>query len=215
MISLAAVLRLSGGDVARKAEDYPARMELGTTTIAAENLGPSVPEPAGGLFTRDYISIEVAFFRPGSGQHTVIAHGDFALRINGARVPLRPEPPGAVAASLKYPDWEQRGQVETRAGVGDADVVLGRPRAVERFPGDHRPAEQQGTGPMPRVNNPLGTKTPINIDEVVARAALPEGDVGLPAAGCLYFPFRGKLKSIKKLELIYTGPLGEGSVRIP
>ncbi len=204
------------GEVKRKPDEYPARMKIGGVTFAVENLGPSVPTPSGGLFTSDYIAIEVALFADGLGQRAFINHPDFALRINGSKTLLRPDTPGAVAASVKYPDWEQRTRLEAHAGIGDADVVLGRSRSVERFPGDRRPSEQQGTGPMPRIENPLakkGDQTPV--DELVQRSALPEGDSALPVSGCLYFYYKGKLKSIKRLELVYEGRLGEGSVRVP
>ena len=55
----------------------------------------------------------------------------------------------------------------------------------------------------------------MSTDEVIQRAALPEGEVALPVSGCLFFPFHGKMKKIKKLELVYDGPLGHGSVLIP
>lgn len=204
------------GDTDRKPADYPAHITIGRVTIAAENLGPSVPTASGGIATRDYLSIEVAVFEDGLGHHAGLAHGQFALRINGSGTLLRPDSPSAVAASIKYPDWEQHPVLVGTAGIGDAGVMAGRPRPVERFPGDHRPAEQTDRGPMPRIENPLGrTQDPASVDELVARAALPEGDTALPAHGCLYFPFRKKMKTIKKLELVYAGPLGEGTLRIP
>ena len=216
LVPVVTVLVLHGGEVTRKPEEYPARMKLGGITIAAENLGPSIPTASGGMNTRDYISIEVAIFAEGLGQQTSISHQQFALRINGVKSLLRPDTPGAVAASIKYPDWEQHPRLEGTAGMGNANVILGRPRPVERFPGDHRPAEGTGTGPMPRIENPIGRKgEPQSVDELVQRVALPEGAVGLPASGCLYFPYKKQMKTIKTLELVYEGPLGEGSMRIP
>jgi hypothetical protein len=204
-------------EVARKPSDYPVQATIGFVIIAAENLGPSVPTPSGGLFTSDYIAIEVAVYPQQGPKQATITHQEFALRINGAKVPLPPDSAGAVAASIKYPDWEERRRIEATAGVGGADVILGRPRAVERFPGDQRPVEQQGrvNGRVPPVENPVGKKTEDTpIEELVRRAALPEGDSLLPISGCLFFRYKGKLKSIKKLELLYTGSLGEASLRI-
>jgi hypothetical protein len=215
-VALAMAVTCQADETTRKAEEYPARTNLGNLTLAAENLGPAVPTPSGGLFMSDYIAIDVAVFARGAGTRALIRRADFALRINGAKVPIHPDAAGAVAASVKYPDWEQRTQLEGRAGLGDSDVVIGRPRSVERFPGDNRPTRQQGSGPMPRIENPVARKrdeTPV--EELVERAQLPEGDVSLPVSGCLYFYYKGKLKSIKKLELVYEGPLGEGLVRIP
>src|SRR5437868_2491482 len=108
---------LHAAEPARKPEDYPARIQLGNLTMAVENLGPSIPTPSGGFFTKEYLTIEVALFGTGLGQHVALEHAQFALRINAAGTMLRPDTPGAVAASLKYPDWEQRSQIEARAGV--------------------------------------------------------------------------------------------------
>lgn len=198
------------GETVRKPENYPVRTKVGNLTMAAENLGPSVPTPSGGLFTTDYIVIEVALFGEGRGQTVSVTHRQFALRINGQKSLLRPDTPGAVAASIKYPDWEQQRHLEVTAGP----VIIGRPVPVERFPGDRRPTE--GRVSRPRVENPVERKPdPTSVDELVRDAALFEGEMPLPASGCLYFPYKKKMKTIKKLELVYDGPIGEGSLRLP
>src|SRR3974377_101543 len=108
---------LQAGETVRKPEDYPARTRIGNITMAAENLGPSVPTPSGWLLTSDYIVIEVALFAEGRGkQSAAIAHPQFALRINGEKTLLRPDTPGTVAASIKYPDWEERRGLEDDGG---------------------------------------------------------------------------------------------------
>jgi hypothetical protein len=45
-------------------------------------------------------------------------------------------------------------------------------------------------------------KTP---GDVVVDMALPEGDRVLPVSGYLYFPWKGKPKSLKSVELVYQG----------
>jgi hypothetical protein len=206
-LAVFALTVLQAGETVRKPADYPVHVDIGGITFAAENLGPSVPTPSGGLFTTDYLVIEVALFAEGAGRTVAVRHQHFALRINGEKSLLRPDSPGAVSASVKYPDWEQRRTIE--AGVGP--VIIGRPNPVGRFPGDNR-----GGRTYPQVENPVGRKgdnTPI--DELVLNAALPEGEVRVPVTGCLYFPFKKKMKTIKKLELIYDGAMGEGSLRFP
>ncbi len=215
---IAAAGVLCGGEPQRPAADYPVQGHLGTFTIAAENLGPAVPSPSGSVFAQDHITIEVAVYPNGPQKRITLEHVNFALRINGKKMLLRPDSPGMVAASIKYPDWEDRARLEGTAGMGDAGVIFGRPPAVGRFPGDNRPREREGRvpNPVPKVDNPVGQKqddTPI--EETVARASLPDGEIVAPYAGCLFFPFKGKRKSIKKLELIYEGPAGEVSLRIP
>lgn len=204
-------------DIARKLDDYPAKLVAGPVTFGIENLGPGVPSPSGSIYLDQHIAIEVSAYSNGKAKRVALNSGHFTLRINGAKTLIPADTPGAVAASVKYPDWVSRGRLEGTAGVGDAGVIFGRPRSVERFPGDPRTQQQDGgVNRVPRVESPVGQQAPeMSTDEIIQRAALPEGDVALPASGCLFFPFHGKMKKIKKLELVYDGPLGRGSVLIP
>jgi hypothetical protein len=43
---------------------------------------------------------------------------------------------------------------------------------------------------------------------------LPEGDRALPAAGLIFFQYGGREKSIRSIELIYTGPAGKATVAL-
>ena len=215
LLLILATVALASGQVERGAADYPARVELGDATLAAEKLGPAVPSQQGSLYTDGYLVIEAAMFSK-NRRNVSIRHEQFRLRINGAKTLVSPDTPGAVAASIKYPDWEQRRHVEVGTGMGDATVILGRPYPTERFPGDRRPTVGTVPNPVPRTPTAVDRApdaTPI--EETVARAALQEGDIALPTRGCLYFRFKGKLKSIRKLELIYARPLGEAVLRIP
>src|SRR5207244_3227002 len=112
-----------------------------------------------------------------------------------------------VAASIKYPDWEARPRLEADGGVGGYDVILGRPAPSERFPGDPRP-RQSRLPPRPRVpdqTSPTGEAKPPDepIEKIVQRLAFPEGVPTQPVSGYIFFPFRGKTKSIRSLELLY------------
>ena len=209
----------SAQDKARTAEDYPARMRVGEFTIAAENLGPSVPNASGGLYVDDYVVIEIAVFPAAGAKRAALSSGAFSLRINGAKGVIRPDSPDFVAAAIKYPNWERQREVVATAGMGNAGVILGRNDPVERFPGDRRPLEQRRPvpNPVPRVDSPVEQqKQQIPVEEQVRSAALPEGvDIPVPVAGALYFHYTGKMKKVKSLELLYEGPLGAGSVRIP
>jgi hypothetical protein len=207
----------SGAEPTRKPQEYPAHARVGTIIIAAENLGPSVPAPSGGIYLKDYIAIEVAVFSQSALRSTTpLSPSHFGLRINGSRSILRPDSPGFVAAALKYSDWERYRGLEARAGIGDAGVVLGRPTPTARFPGDRRPIEGRAPNPVPRVESPVQQqKEETPIDELVQTAALLEGEPVLPTSGVLYFQYKGKLKKIKKLELVYEGPSGEVSLKIP
>jgi hypothetical protein len=43
---------------------------------------------------------------------------------------------------------------------------------------------------------------------------VPDGDLKTPFAGLLFFPFRGKTKSIKTMELLYQGPAGTIALKL-
>ncbi len=194
-----------------KPSDYPVRVQLPGLQIAAEYLVHSVPVDGGVLTVNDYLVLEIALYpeKPGS---VLVASGDFTLKINNRKEVLFAQVPGMVAASIKYPDWESRPTLEATAGVGDAGIVLGRPRTVSRFPGDPRP-DQSRLPRQPRVpdqTSPVGQENPITepVDVSIARSALPEGLTKGPVSGYLFFAFKGKTKSIRSLEVLYSSPDG-------
>jgi hypothetical protein len=49
----------------------------------------------------------------------------------------------------------------------------------------------------------------IPIEVRIQRTALEEGTHALPKSGLIFFPHRGRVKSIKSLDLIYEGPAGK------
>ena len=55
-------------DVARKIEDYPAKMVAGPVTFGIENLGPGVPSPSGSIYLDRHIAIEVGRVLKRQGQ---------------------------------------------------------------------------------------------------------------------------------------------------
>jgi hypothetical protein len=212
----ALLLAIAGCAVAQvkpKASEYPAHAAVGTAEIGAENLGHSLSTPRGAFLAGDYIVIDVGLFYKGPAVN--VSHQQFLLRINGKKPPLMAQTPGMVAASIKYPDWSDRTEVTMAGTVAGRDIVYGPAPPVERFPGDRR-AERPRTAPrMPTGIPAPESEPPPPIEEIVREAALPEGEVKLPAGGYLYFAYKGKLKSIKKLELLYDGPLGQATVLIP
>lgn len=135
-----------------------------------------------------------------------LSAGQFHLRVNGKAV-LAAEPAGLVAYSMKWQGTDQG--VRAQAGP----IILGGPPTQPRFPGDR-------TGqPLPRVPESRPAGAPArpeeqDLGEVLAEAALPEGDLLLPVSGYLYFRYPGKIKSIKKLELLYQAPEGPLTLRL-
>lgn len=160
----------------------------------AEFCGHSVPFAGTTYFAADYIMVEIEVL-PDKSTPIRLASGEFHLRINGKKELLAPETPGMVAASLQYSDWSQRARLEAQAGP----VIVGAPRQQPRFPGDTRPG-QPPNRPGNRQDDRPAAKTDA---EAVIDAALPEGPTLGPTKGLVYFPYRGKLKGLKTIELLW------------
>ena len=200
-----------------KADDYPAHAALGAASIGAEYLVHSIPAHNQTLITRDYLVVEVAVF-PGRGEPVQVGNSTFRLRVNGKKQVLYLESTGFVAASMTYPDWEQRPNAQVSAGVGDAGVVLGRPPVVGRFPDDPRPGHSRlprpPQAPAPDDRRGVDQEEPASPADVVAQTALPEGATAKPVSGYIYFRYEGKVKSIKSVELIFAGRSGSVTLKL-
>ena len=184
--------------------DYKAHAPINKDhTLAAEFQGRTVPAPSAAFVLQDYVVVEVALFTRAYEFNS----GRYSLRLNG-KSPLLAQTPGMVAASLKYPDWENRREMTATAGVGDANVILGRRNTTPRFPGDRRQPQPPPGTPVKEVavleNAPW---------DWVAKLAWEDGPVKGPAGGLLYFPYSGNLAKLKNIELIYNSP--EGLVTLP
>lgn len=187
-----------GTETRRNASDYPAHAETGGVSLGAECLGRSAGTGRGMTVIPEHVVIDAALY-PAAGSTLEVSAGHFRLRVNGKQV-LLPQPAASAAAALKYPDWSQRPGFEASAGSGDRGVIFGRRRPVERFPGDRRPEETRVPGSVSVRRAEDGEMPP---EEMVTHAALPEGPTGGPVSGFLYFYYKGKLKKIKSLELLY------------
>jgi len=184
-----------------KATDYPVHATLPNMDIGVEYLVHSIPGENRFYIAKDYLVVEVAAFPKDA---IALSAGKFTLLVNGKNT-LYTVSPGMVAASIKYPDWEQHRQVTTEAGNGNASVVFGAPRPVGRFPGDNRDNVPMNIPrpPQPDDGKDLDKAHERPIEESIANAALPEGSTAKPVKGCLFFSYSGKTKSIKSLALIY------------
>ncbi len=198
----------------RDLELYPVRLPLGERTVAAEYMARSIPVPGGSLFTEDYLVIDVALFGP-KNDFLALSAGHFALRLNGKKTAILAQTPAVVAGSLKYAGWT-RPRLEAGGSLGNTGVIVGRPAPIERFPGD--PTVRRAPVPQIPSQNPSAPNvTPeqaVPVEEQIQGASLPEGERKLPASGLLFFPYRGKPGSIKKLELEYEGPAGRGVLKL-
>lgn len=166
--------------------------------LAAEFQGRTVPAPNAAFLLQHYVVVEVALFTREYEFNT----GRYSLRLNG-KPALLAQTPGMVAASLKYPDWENQRQMTATAGVGDAGVILGRRNTTPRFPGDRRPGSPPPGTPVKEVEVPENAPW-----DWVAKLAWEDGPVKGPSGGLLYFPYNGNLAKLKTIELIYNSAEG-------
>lgn len=190
-----------------KASDYPVHAAAADVEIGAEYMVRSF----GGekmYIAPDNLVVQIALY-PLHKRTLRVDSGSFRLRVNGRNPEILVDSPGMVAASLKYPDWRRRPELVAGAGIGGADVILGRPRQVERFPGDSRPIENRlpappstGAGGVPRPE-----AEPVDAAALAVAQALPEGEIRVPVTGYVYFAYKGKLSKVKSVELLYyAGP---------
>jgi hypothetical protein len=178
----------------QKAADYPVSTTAGPVEIGAEYLIHAIPSQRGYYFAKHFLVVDVGVF-PKTGAPLKVSANQFALRLNGAQLPLLAESPGAVAASLKYPDWGMPSGLSAAGGVGPV-VISSDPSPVGRFPGDPNapaPAENDENGP----------------DYQLSLIALPDAVSERPVRGCVFFQADIKAKKIKSLLFEWTGPAGE------
>jgi hypothetical protein len=195
-----------------KSADYMAHVVVGPVEIAVDYLAHTIPGARDSLFVRDYIVVEVAVY---AKSRVDLSAQKFALRLNGKKSPLLAQTPSMVAASIKYPDWGQHPSAVGYGGIGNGGATIGQPAPVERFPGDPNGRSR----PMPRAPDAGEVsgveKAPsASPEEIVTRGAMPEGAVKPPVAGYLFFPFQGKLKSLKSAELVFDGVGGPVTLRL-
>jgi hypothetical protein len=206
-LSVVALLQAQGTPPKTKASDYPVHVELGTVTLAADYLVHSVPTPKGNLIAPDYLVVEAAFFGP-SFSRLRMSPDNFTLRINGKGDPLSTEPPGMVSQSIKYPGARPHLEAAGSIGMGDGNISVGPRPPPSQFPGDgnERTAPVQG-GTVKTIEDEAA------IEYRVQNATLPEGENSLPRSGLLYFYFRGKIKNIHSLDLLYEGAMGKATLK--
>jgi hypothetical protein len=207
---LAGALAAQNVEPRQSPQDYPVQAALAEAGFGAEYLIRSVSGRGRTFFLPDYLVVELAVF-PARGRQVELSLGRFRLHVGEKkkRQTLPAVGPQFVAASLKYPDWERRRNLQIGAGAGDGGVILGRPPPVERFPGDPSGRNRLPQPPRaPATEHGVESEPAARADEVVVAGGLPEGPADHPVAGYLYFPYKGKTKDLRPVELEYQGPAG-------
>ncbi len=216
LLLLSSCIAESGEPLAPRAkpQDYPVLSDFAKAVLGAEFHAHTVPWGGTPFFTSEYLVIEVGVF-PGKGQPVTVGPGDFTLRLNGKKVAVLAHVPSMVVASIKNTGWNQAKQVIVTGGVGDAEVIVGGPQRQPRFPGDRTGTPQQ----RPRAPEPDNTGGVVlepqpEPGEIIPDKAFTESTLDHSFAGYLYFPYSGKLKDLKSIQLIYNGSLGEKKLEL-
>lgn len=215
MVWAAGLLAAWAGGVKERAKpaDYPVHALLPGLTIGAEFMVHSFSGPYRTYTAPDYLVVEVAVYPE---TPLTVSVSQFSLRVNGKKERVFAQTPQFVAASLKYSDWTRRPAATVGAGAGNVGVILGPRQSQGRFPGDNRSRQPPAPPKAPIPPPPGGYEKPEELDapELAVETALPEGKTRFPVAGYLYFPYKGKISAIKKLELIYDSPAGTAILRL-
>ncbi len=184
--------------------DYQAQATAGPLSLAADFQGRTVPAPSA-FILKSHLVVEIAIFTRDFQFNT----GHFTLKLNG-KIPVLAQTAGMVGGSLKYPNWEGDKGITASAGLGNANVILGR-QNTPRFPGDRR---NEPTRP-PGSPAPTPSEQPEFAPwDWVEKLAWADGPGKGPAAGLLYFPFQGNLAKLKSIELVYNGPEGPATLAL-
>jgi hypothetical protein len=86
--------------------------------------------------------------------------------------------------------------------------INGKGRAIDA----QLPGIVAGSFPAPDQPLDLQKQQDDAIERRLSAASLPEGESTLPRSGLLYFPYKGDLKKVHSLVLLYDGPLGKSTL---
>jgi hypothetical protein len=198
----AAIAFAQGTEPKPKAADYDVTGVSKNIAIGAEFMVHSFGGNGQMFIAQDFLVVELALFPP-KGESVTVDYGAFALRINGKKPALLPQPATMVAATLTRPEWRMGRQAEASAGMGNADIILGRPVPSQIPGGPSRRPPAPPRAPAPGPPGGIDRPEPVRAEELVVQTALPSGEHRGPVSGFLYFAWKGKPSSIKSLELLY------------
>lgn len=208
LLAASSLALASGTEPRLRAEEYPRHVALpGGGGLGIEYHGRGIPAAKGGVFLGAHVVLEVAYYPP-AGQKAELRGSQFLLRIDKMKLGIPPEPPGMVAASLKYSEWEGARGLQVEAGP----VILRPGGGSRRLPGGPQNPEPRRR-PGARDD---GKPDPQDLEaEAVKEFAFPEGETRQTVAGYFYYKWGGNLKKMKKLALDYSGPGGPAKIEIP
>ncbi len=183
-----------------KISEYPRMMKLDKADVGAEFHAHTLPVGEGDekspLFAGDYLVVEIAIY-PSPFVRMQVNPSHFTLRLNGKKV-VEPQSAGMVVRSIKNTRTNLPAFV---IGSGPGEVTVGGPQQQPRFPGDPTGPGQRRPSPVPEEEHPGVDKvSEPKPEELVPARELRNEVVDKPVAGYLFFPYDGKLKSLKSIE---------------
>jgi len=191
---LSLVLLLSGAglfavDPRPKPTDYPSHNESARLAIGAEYLVHSFSNGSQMYTSPDYLVVDTA----------VYPHGPLDVKRNqfSLRMTLQEKSHQADEIVVLHADAPSMVSYTIESSINSVPPEL-RGAAGQRQP---KPKPSDPNAPVDSAQT-----GPEAVTDVVTRMALPEDLIRSGQAGYLYFPFSGKTKKIKSLDLIY----GEG-----
>ncbi len=185
-----------GLDSKRTAKEYPVHGAAGSLTLAAEFHYRVLELQHDTVFLREGLVVEVALYGPET-QRVEVRNSQFWLRVNGKTTLV------AVNAGLVLSQEHLGNQPALTVLVLGGRAQIGG-RDSPRHPQERVPRKR------PEIDDPnLPQREAPSMQTLLQQMALPEGKRSLPVAGLIYFHYKKKVKSIKKLELIYESPAGE------
>lgn len=201
LIAAPMLLHAAGTETRRDISDYSVRSHLNQAEMGVDFLGHYIPVRDGQIFSSpDYIAVEVAVFSK-SKDKLMLHANQFSLKLNSET--LMPVKAGYVSLPMVVPELKsEQPHAEVDASAGPVVYTSPQPQIPRRLPDDN------GAG------TPLPGQLTLSQDQIMRDLqdlALPEGEHTPPVSGYLYFPYPKKLKKIKHLTLLYSGPMGESS----
>jgi len=200
------LLAQSGTPPKPKPEDYEAHGQVRDASLGAEFMIHSFEGEGVTYVAKDYLVVEVAVYPPKGGMVDVEPLA-FTLRLDGKKL-LHPHTIAMVRSTLEHPEWRDAPRVEAAAGTNGGGVVLGAPRPTGPTPTQPpRPTSPLPPPPIDPGEDPRAPGVPrvqrVSAAELLVQTALPEGKQTGPVSGYLYFPFTGKTRSLKSVELLF------------
>jgi hypothetical protein len=190
-------------------EEFPLHQETARLAIGAEFMVHSFGRDSEIYVNEDYLTVEVGIY-PFKGNTVPVINTQFSLRINGKKDVLVPDMPSMVAMSLKYKDWDRISQSDGQGG-GPMDR---QGQNGPQFPGDTRGSGRLPSPPQAPAGVVLTAPEHVAPSVLLREVALPQGDARYPVAGYLYFPYHGKIKSIRTLDLTYNNGADSVTLRL-